>query len=303
MLGDSPRGAGMSLACDLLRGAVDLHIHAAPDIVPRLLDDLALARAARDAGMGAIVLKSHHMPTADRAQIAQTVVPELRIFGGLALNLPCCGGLNPEAVKVAIRMGAKIIWLPTLSAANHIEKTKTRVTGNLGVMSQGFTPRPVPVLGADGGVRPELVEILTLIAEADILLASGHLSPPEIRTVVDAAVRAGVRKILVNHPELWLIGLSLEEQRALASKGALMEVCLRSATAPGHGEVSLKRLAERIAAVGAEHVVMATDYGQVDSPAAPEGMRWYIAQMLECGVPAEDIERMVKVNPRRLLGL
>ena len=291
------------LARDLLKGAVDLHIHAAPDIVPRLLDDLALARAARDAGMAAIVLKSHHMLTADRAQIAQSLFPELRIFGGLALNFPACGGVNPEAVKVAIRMGAQIVWLPTLSAANHIEKTKTKVTGNLGVMSKGFTPLPVPIVGDDGAVRPELVEILRLIADANIILATGHLSVPEIAAVVDAAVVAGVRKILVNHPELWLIDMSIADQRALAAKGALMEVCIRSATAPGHGETTPRLLAERIGAVGARHVVMATDFGQVDSPPAPEGMGWYIGQMLEAGIPPEDIRLMTRENPSRLLGL
>jgi hypothetical protein len=290
-------------ARDLLRGAIDLHIHAAPDIVPRLLNDLQLAEAARTAGMAAIVLKSHHMLTADRAQMAQTMVPEVRVFGGLALNIPACGGLNPEAVKVAIRMGAKIVWLPTLSAANHIEKTKTRVTGNLGVMSQGFTPRPVRVVGEDGEVAAELVEILGLIAEADIVLATGHLSVAETRTVVDAAVAAGVRKILINHPELWLIDMSVGDQGELAAKGAMMEVCIRSATAPGHGETSPTLLAERIKAVGAAHVVMATDYGQVDSPPAPEGMCWYIDQMLDAGIPAADIRRMTQENPSRLLGL
>jgi hypothetical protein len=291
------------LARDLLQGALDLHIHAAPDIVPRLLDDLALAGAARDAGMAAIVLKSHHMLTADRAQIAQALFPDLRIFGGLALNLPACGGLNPEAVKVAIRMGARIIWLPTFSAANHIKRTKTRISGNLGVMSQGFKPQPVHVVGNDGVVKPELVEILKLIAEANIILATGHLSVPEIKAVVDAAVAAGVRKILINHPELWLIGMSIEDQRELSAKGAMMEACIRSVTAPGHRDASPKSIAEQIRGVGASHVVMATDYGQVDSPPAPEGMRWYIAQMLECGISPADIEVMTKANPSRLLGV
>jgi hypothetical protein len=291
------------IARDLLRGAIDLHIHAAPDIVPRLLNDFELAEAARAAGMAAIVLKSHHMLTADRAQIAQKAFPEVKVFGGLALNVPACGGLNPEAVKVAIRMGAKTIWLPTLSAANHIEKTKTRVTGNLGVMSQGFKPQPVCVVRDNLDIVPELVEILTLIAEADIILATGHLSVPEIKTVVAAALATGVRKVLVNHPELWLIGMSIEDQRELAAAGAMMEVCVRSVTAPGHAELSPRVLAKRVVAVGAEHIVMATDYGQVDSPPAPEGMRWYIAQMLECGLSTQDVERMTKINPSRLLGL
>jgi hypothetical protein len=170
-------------------------------------------------------------------------------------------------------------------------------------MSKGFTPLPVPIVGDDGAVRPEMVEILRLIADANIILATGHLSVPEIATVVDAAVVAGVRKILVNHPELWLIDMSIADQRALAAKGALMEVCIRSATAPGHGETTPRLLAERIRAVGARHVVMATDFGQVDSPPAPEGMGWYIGQMLEAGIPPEDIRLMTRENPSRLLGL
>ncbi len=291
------------LARDLLRGAIDVHIHAGPDIVPRLLDDFELAELARAAGMTAIVLKSHHMLTADRAHIAQKAFPEVKVFGGLALNFPACGGLNAEAVKVAIRMRAKIVWLPTLSAANHIERTRTRVTGNLGVMSQGFTPHPVHVVGDDGAVVPALAEILALIAEADIVLATGHLSVAEIKTVVAAARAAGVRKVLVNHPELWLIGMSIEDQRELAAAGAMMEVCARSATAPGHADLTPGTLADRIMAVGAEHIIMATDYGQVDSPPAPEGMRWYIEQMIDCGISPDNIERMTKANPTRLLGL
>ncbi len=288
---------------DLLRGSIDLHIHAAPDIVPRLLDDFGLAAAAREAGMAAIVLKSHHMLTADRAQIAQKAFPGVKVFGGLALNLPACGGLNPEAVKVAIRMGARTIWLPTLSAANHIERIKTRVTGNLGVMSSGFKAQPVPVLDAEGAVRPELAEILSLVAQADIILATGHLSVAEIRIVVDAAVAAGVRKILVNHPDLWLIGMSVEEQRSLAAKGAMMEFCVRSLTAPDHGAASAGELAAAITAVGAAHVVMATDLGQTVCPPPADGLRWYIAQMLECGISADEITLMTKTNPARLLDL
>jgi hypothetical protein len=291
------------LARDLLRGAIDLHIHAAPDIVPRRLDDLELAAAARDAGMAAIVLKSHHMPTADRAQIAAKAVPQVQVFGGLALNYPACGGLNPEAVKVAIRMGAKILWLPTLSAANHIAGIRTRVTGNLGVMSRGFAPLPVPMLGEDGAVRPELREILTLVAEADIILATGHLAVAEIKAVADAAFAAGVRKLLVNHPDLWLIGMRVEDQCELAAKGATMELCARTVTASQHAGATPRSLAEQIRAVGASHVVMATDFGQMESPPAPEGMHWYITRMLECGIPPTDIELMIKANPSRLLGL
>ena len=119
-----------NVARDLLRGAVDFHIHTAPDLFPRKMDDLGLAGAARDAGMAAIVLKCHHMLTADRARMAQRLCPEVHVFGGLALTVPSCGGLNPDAVKVATPMGGKIIWLPTISALNHLKGVKKKVARN-----------------------------------------------------------------------------------------------------------------------------------------------------------------------------
>jgi hypothetical protein len=291
------------VARELLNGAIDMHIHSGPDAIPRLLNDIELARSAREAGMAAIVLKSHHLMTADRAQIAQAVVPDVQVFGGLAFNAPACGGLNPEAAKTAIRLGAKLLWLPTLSAANHIESTKRRVTGNLGTMSQGFAQKPVEVLDDNGAPRPELKKILMLVAEADIVLGTGHLSASEIKVVVDAALEAGVKKILVTHADHWLQGLTLQDQLEIASKGAVLERCCHCITAIGEVQVSPKAMADQIRAVGAESAVMATDYGQTYSPAPTEGMLWFIRQMLEQGISAEDIECMVKVNPARLLGI
>ncbi len=267
------------------------------------MDDLDLARSAAEAGMAGVVLKSHHMMTADRAQVAQKLIPGVKVFGGLALNVPSCGGLNPDAVRVALRMGAKIVWLPTLSATNHIESTRRRVTGNLGKMSEGFAPKAAEVLDQSGKIVPELAEILSLVAQADVILATGHLSVPEIKVVVDAALAAGVKKIVVNHPELWLVGMGIDDQRELASKGVMLERCLRSAVSQGHGDVTPALIAEQIKAVGAESTVMATDFGQVDSPPPAEGMRQYVEQMLELGIKPEQIETMVRVNPSRLLGM
>jgi len=291
-----------NVARELLKGAIDTHIHAAPDVLPRLLDDHELARAATEAGMAAIVLKCHHMLTADRALLAQKLYPEVKVFGGLALNQPTCGGLNPDAVRVALRIGARIIWLPTLSAANHVERIKTRTTGNLGKMSAGFAPISVRVLDENGAVVPALKEILALIAEADVVLATGHLSVAEIKKVVEAALEAGVKRILVNHPELWLVGMGIEDQRELAAKGVMLERCIRSAYSTGE-ELTPRMIAEQIKAVGVESTIMATDYGQAESPPAPQGLLSFIEQMLEYGLKPEEVETMVKVNPARVLGI
>lgn len=285
-----------NVARDLVRGSFDLHIHAAPDAVPRLLTDLKLAEAAREVGMGGIILKSHHMMTADRAVIAQSLYPDIKIFGGLALNVPATGGLNSEAVKAAIRLGAKIIWLPTLSAANYIQFMASKGPSKI---AEGFAPRVAPVLDENGAVLPELKEILAQIAQADIILALGHLSVAEIKVVVDAAIAVGVKKIMVNHPELRAISMSIEDQIELAAKGVMLERCVGTMK---HGYTP-KYFADEIRAVGVASTVMATDYGQPNSPPAPTGMLEYVELMLAEGIPASDIEIMTKVNPSKLLGL
>jgi len=287
---------------ELLQGAIDLHVHSDPDIVPRLMDDLDLAEAARRAGMAAILLKNHYLVTADRARLVQKVVPGIRVFGGLVLNVPACGGLNVDAVRAAIDLGAKAIWLPTMSAINYIEHYAHSAPPHVGTRVQRYRAIPVPVVDARGAPTRELSEILALVAEADIILGTGHLSPRETRGVVDAALRAGVRRVLVNHPELWSIDMSLDDQRELAARGVMLERCICSATNDSHG-VTPQRIADQIRAVGAASTVMATDYGQVVSPPAPDGLRWYIEQMLACGIPAADVEMMVRVNPAKLLGL
>jgi hypothetical protein len=141
-----------------LAGTIDLHLHTAPDVRPRKLDDLEAARQAAARGMRAILLKSHVTLTADRAALAESVVQGVRVFGGLALNEPV-GGLNPAAVETALRLGAAQIWMPTQSAAAE--------------------PHPIPEPGltifGDQGLKPSVLDILRLIAEHDAILGTGHL--------------------------------------------------------------------------------------------------------------------------------
>src|ERR1700682_4450570 len=103
----------MPASKDPLVGAIDTHVHSAPDTIARKQDDIELARTAAAAGMRAIVLKSHHFPTADRAALAQRYVEGVIVLGGLVLNATAAGGLNPEAVRSAITVGGKVFWLPT----------------------------------------------------------------------------------------------------------------------------------------------------------------------------------------------
>ena len=169
-----------------LTGLIDLHIHTAPDVAPRRLDDLQAARDARAAGMRAILIKSHVTCTADRAAIAESAIDGIRVFGGLALNEPV-GGLNPAAVEAALRLGAKAIWMPTHDAAH-----SRQVKGGSG---------GIAVLDRDGELVPTVGPILELIRDANALLCTGHISLAESIALIRLARQMGLRKILVTHPE------------------------------------------------------------------------------------------------------
>jgi hypothetical protein len=270
---------------DFLEGAIDLHVHSAPDVDPRRYDDIDLAREAARAGMGAILIKSHQTSTVERAFLVQRIVPEIRVFGGLVLNEPV-GGLNPAAVRVALQLGAKQIWMPTRSAANH-----KRAQGGEG---------GIHVLNGDN-LRPEVEQILRMITEAGCILGTGHLSPEETFAIVQRAAALGLSRVLITHPEWSATHFSISEQRSLASFGNVMfERCFVSTT---HrcGYIPMPVIESAIAQVGITTTVISTDLGQPDTPPPVEGFRMYAASLRAAGFHAGDIRRMMCDNAEALL--
>ncbi len=265
-----------------LTGAIDLHIHPAPDVWPRIMDDLELAREAARRGMRAILLKSHWTLTADRAYLVEQVVPGIRVFGGLALN-EAVGGFNPIAVEAALKMGAAQIWMPTLSAA----------AGKAG----GLT------IFQDGSLRAEVLAVLKLVAEADAILGTGHLSTGEIIALVPAARDIGVRKILITHPEHPPVEMPPAVQEDLRDRyRVLFERCLIT-TVYGGGPLPFEALAQVIRRVGFESTVISTDFGQARNPSPMDGLASYLAGLRQCGFSEAEIRRMSRENPAQLLGL
>jgi hypothetical protein len=271
-----------------LEGVVDLHIHAAPDIRPRLMDDIELAREAAQAGMQAVLFKSHHTLTADRATIAEKHVGGVRVFGGLVLNR-AVGGLNPAAVETALALDAREIWMPTLDAANH---RRAKDMGDGGIT----------ILDETGVILPVVHEILRLIADQDVILGTGHLSVGEIGALVKAARESGVSRILITHPELPIVSMPIAVQEDLAGTDVFFERCL-IVTTPGEGGLPLSAIAKAVRHIGPDTTVMATDFGQAENPSPVEGMRRYIREMLGVGFKQNEIERMTSTNPAGLLGL
>ncbi len=288
---------------DLLADVIDLHVHTMPSVYNRPFNVLDLSKQARDVGYKAILFKNHHAINADCMQLTRKMVPGFEAHGGVVLNHPV-GGLNPDAVDAAIGFGAKEIWMPTMSATNHIHVFgaptyiwHTRVRESM----RKSQTAGITVLSGDKLV-PELDEIFGLVADADIILGTSHLAVDEVFAVIKGARRAGVKKILVTHPEWEATNFSIEDQVKMAAEGAMLEHCLNSLM-PFRRSSAPQHMVEAIKRVGADHCVMATDFGQWRNPHPIEGMRHFIHLMMQLGVDEADIDIMTKENPARLLSL
>jgi hypothetical protein len=293
-------------AREVLRGAYDTHVHISPDVVERKIDDLGLARRMRDLDMAGFCMKSHYTSTAERAGTVRAAVPEIDALGSIVLNR-AVGGMNPLAVEVAGREGARIVWLPTVDSVNESHerdappggKVPVWVKLQLELREQGIEIPPVPVLGDDGRPLPETREVLATIARHQMVLATGHLGGDEILVMVDAAVEAGIETIVVTHPEFPSQDLGVAAQRELVERGALLERCF---TTPHTGKVSWERWLRAIRDTGPENSVLSTDLGQMFNPAVEDGMGFMVDRLLEAGFDEEEIRTMAVTNTRRVAG-
>ena len=285
---DSPPPADVDA---LLRGAIDMHVHFGPDAhLQRSVDALAAAQQAATAGMAAIVLKSHDYPTAPVANVVDQLVDGIRVFGGLTLDRQV-GGVNPSAVEVSAKLGAKVLWMPTLSSANDHAKL-------------GFPGPGISLFDENGWLVPQVREVLDIARQHDMVVASGHVSVAEIDALFAAARDAGVNKLLITHALETLAGptLTIDDLQRLAGAGALIEFSYLTcggalATEPP------ATIAGAMRAVGPEHCIMSTDYGQKRNPPPVDGLRSFIGDMLACGIATAQIDLMVRRNPAALLGL
>jgi hypothetical protein len=326
-----PEGRSYELSLELLQGAIDLHCHATPHLPssPRRLDPIQAAILARDAGMQTLVLMDVFQMSTGVAWIVNRAVPDFKVYGGLILN-STYGGMNPRAVKTAIRYGdgAKFICFGTHSTYFQASREGRLVDGKFTPLSELFpdfqreeVTRALRI-PTEGPIGPELDEILRLIAaNPHIFLNTGHVSAEEAIRLVDLSVEYGIKNVLVATGATKVS--SLDQLKGMAAKGALIEYTLAAYThttpipkthyypeleyaAIDEGMADapdIRDAAEEIQAIGADHCIIATDLGVYTLPDPIEGLREFIASLLDLGIPADDIRKLVKTNPERLLGL
>ena len=328
-----PEGRSLDLSMDLLRGAIDIHVHAGPHIFssPRRVDPFQAAQQAQAAGMRAIVYMDVFEMSNGTAWLVNRAVPDFRTYGGLILNT-VYGGMNPRAVKTALYYGdgAKYISFGAHSTYFQAMREGRIVDGRFVPLSELYPKFKheeldrcirIPV---DEKPGPELDEILHLIADhPHVYLNTGHVSVPEAMRLVDLAQEYGIEKVLVASSVTKIA--SMAELRRMADQGAFIEYTLAAYThttpipkthyyvereyvsidegmseGPGGG---VRTVAEQIDALGPEHCIIATDLGVYTLPEPVEGLREFIACLLDLGIAPDVIRTLVATNPARLLGL
>jgi hypothetical protein len=287
-------------ARQLLEGAVDTHVHSSPDLVERKLDDFELVRQARERGMAGLVLKNHMFTTTWRAKLVASQVPGIEVIASIVLNQPM-GGVNPWAVETAGRGGAKVVWMPTAHSENQLHRESAPGarphTSALNLLGRSAA---VTVFNADGTLTADTETVLEIIRDRGMVLATGHLSPEEVDRLTARAVDMGIRKLVSTHPDLPGISMPVELQKKLAERGVFFERTF-NVTLPRYKTLDVAGLAARIRDVGPASTIMATDFGQPESPYPADGLESYIAGMLENGFSEAEVRQMVSVNARGLL--
>lgn len=280
-----------------MKGVIDMHVHTNPDLRLRAYDDFEMMEAGIRVGARAIVLKTHQGTTMDRAylcnrhnEIVHGKTNNFTMFGSITLN-KVVGGINPKAVDVALKLGAKVVWLPTQSARNHMVKNNLDPAGCVDVVR-------------DGKVVPELNDVFGLIRDHNAVLGTAHVSPEEAFIVVEAARNAGVKNIVVTHPEWWIVDMSVEDQvRIVKDYDVILERCYAQNMGGGKYKSNLPSNLEIIQTVGYEHVMVDTDGGQVENPHWELALQEYMQYLVDHGIPEEQVYHMTHTIPAGLLGL
>ena len=273
-----------------LSGVIDIHCHCGPDSLPRSVDAVDLARLARERGMRAIVVKNHFEPTASMAYLASKAVPEVKVFGGVTLNL-AVGGINPHAVDHMARTSGglgRFVWMGSFDTEAQIRFSKQE--------------RPFVSVRRNGEFLPEVKRVLEVIANHSLVLETGHLASDEVLSLIQEARSQGVSKIVVTHAMIAPIHMKTEQMREAAASGAWIEFVYNGLIGP-FKEFELTDYAHAIRAVGADKCVLSSDLGQPVNPSHPDGLVSFFDGLEQEGISSAEIDMMSKTNPARILGL
>jgi len=270
-----------------LEGMIDLHVHAAPDSDVRSVDAFEVARLAQRRGMRALLFKNHNTHTASLAYLVSQAVPGVEVYGGITLNR-AVGGINPLAVRLMAETTnghGRVVWMPTRDS-EHAARNSAR---------SDYVP-----VSRNGELLPEVLEVLDVMANYNLALATGHSSPEESLLLIQEARARGINRIIVTHPFSGSVAMTPEIQRMAVEMGSLLEYPISLALGDD------KRFAlfvEQLQLVNPMNVALSTDLGQTGRPVPSDGLDFSIRRLIEAGITNSEINIMTKQNPARFLGL
>lgn len=265
----------------------DAHVHSAPCVFPRLGSDAQIVSMYRASGFAGCVLKGHASPTTARAAAAR-LTAGLEVYGGVVLNR-AVGGIAPEVVREELALGARVVWMPTLDATAH------RLAGL--PLPADHHAEAIPMPPDDPRHEDALLEIFSSIAEADAVLATGHLSNAQCRWLVASARTAGVRRVVLTHPTFTVPNMTPDEVIELTRLGAVCEI---TAYQLSHGS-SASSLARLAAELGPESCVLTSDAGQPDALSPPDALVRLVQCLVRAGLDAQAATSMASERPYELI--
>jgi hypothetical protein len=287
----TPPSVDQQLEDPILDGAIDLHAHFGPDSYPRQWDAFEVVKLAQSRGLRAIVLKNHFSETAGLAYLVRKYgVQGIEVFGAVTLDTPV-GGVNPQAVRYMVDVTGgfgRIVWLPTHDSEHEVAYNKET--------------RPSVRVSRDGKLLPETLEVLDLIAEHGLTLATGHVTPEEALLILEEARKRGITHLIVTHPLLdpQFTFMSVGQLRAAAELGAIIEITAGSLYRDGPGRA---RVLDAIRALGPERFFVGSDSGLVGTPNHTDALVLAARVLRQNGLDEPALDVMFKDNPARLLGL
>lgn len=287
----------------ILKGFIDMHVHAGPSVANRKVDAAEMLKEAKAAGYRAFLVKDHYFPTMMGTKMVEQHLsdPDCRIFGGIALN-NSVGGFNLNALDAAYGLGAKTVYMPTVSAKNHIVGHSGHFVG---AGNMEVSENPIVYVDEEGNIDQAVIEVLKYISKRpDLILCTGHGSAYEIDHLIPKAFELGVKHVMVNHPH-FLIGASWEQIASWAKQGAYIE--LNAAVFKDVAQTGTEekwKIGKILENVPVKQIVLDSDLGQKINCSPVDGMLTFIEILMnEFGVTEEQINIMGKKTPAKLLGM
>jgi uncharacterized protein DUF6282 len=282
-----------------IEGLTDIHFHSGPNSFGHPMNDEEALRLCRDKGVGAVVLKNHLVPTADRAWFARKHVAGIKAFGGVVLN-SAVGGINADAVSWMWRMQGgygRFVWFPTFDGDHHVKHFKHASEG-------------IKLLGENGKVLTAVYDVLKVCARQRLVVNTGHSSPVECLALIAAARDAGADRIIVTHAQFEVPNMSLEDMKKAAGMGAKLELVPQGPLAGEQAElegmqswrqIRVRETADAIKTVGAGNFVLGTDLRQTDNQTPGDALQSFAAELMSQGITKNEVKLMGREVPGTLL--